>query len=101
MVMNLLSKVALWVLTVVLGIIALRPLSSPDLKVSAESSRFDHINIVSPLFLFKGAQGLLVLDRRNGNVWFIGKHADEMDLRYREPVFVTQIPFEKLDQPPR
>jgi hypothetical protein len=84
-----------------LGIIALRPLYNPETRASAESPKFDHVNIVAPVFLYRGQQGLLVLDKRNGNVWFIGKGTDEMVLKYSDPVFVTQIPLDKLDQTPR
>ena len=95
------SKAALWVIAVFLGFIALRPLYSPDARVSADSSKFDHVYIVAPVFLYKGQQGLLVMDKRNGNIWFIGRGTDHLNLKYSEPVFVTQVPLEKLDQAPR
>jgi len=49
------------------------------------------------MFLYKGAQGLLVMDRRNANVWFIPKTGDQ----FGAPVFVIRVPFEKLDQAPQ
>jgi hypothetical protein len=49
------------------------------------------------MYLYKGVQGLLVLDRRNGNVWFIPK-VNEV---FQDPVFVVRMQFEKLDQAPR
>jgi hypothetical protein len=80
-----------------LGVIALRPFFTPAVSVQAQSARFDHVFIVSTVFLYKGSQGLLVLDRRNGNVWFIPR-ANES---FQDPVFVTRMQFEKLDQAPR
>jgi len=53
--------------------------------------------IVATTFLYKGQQGLLVLDKRNGNVWFIPKSNDQ----FQDPAFVIRVPFEKLDQAPR
>jgi hypothetical protein len=47
--------------------------------------------------LYKGQQGLLALDKRNANVWFIPKSNDQ----FGDPVFVLRVPFEKLDQAPR
>ncbi len=79
-----------------LAMIAIRPLFQPTATARAQSARFEHIYIVSPLFLYKGDQGLLVLDQRNANIWFIPRR-DEV---YQNPVFVTRLPFEKLDQSP-
>jgi hypothetical protein len=95
------SRPAGWLIAIFLGIIALRPLYNPAMRASAESPKFEHIYIVAPVFLYKGQQGLLVLDKRNGNVWFIGRGTDELNLKYADPTFVTQIPLEKLDQVPR
>ena len=95
------SRPALWLIAAFLGIIALRPLYQPEQRVAAESPKYDHINIVAPVFLYKGQQGLLLIDKRNGNIWFIGRGNDELALKYGEPVFVTQIPLDKLDQAPR
>ena len=63
----------------------------------AQSARFDNVNIVSPVFLYKGQQGLLEMDRRNANVWFIPKVNDQ----FGTPTFVLRLPFEKLDQAPQ
>jgi hypothetical protein len=89
---------ALWLITLLLGLIALRSFFNGEAIALADSARFDHVHVVAPLFLHKGKQGLLLLDKRNGNVWFIAK-GDELDLKYGEPVLVTHIPLEKLDQP--
>ena len=66
----------------------------------AADVRFDHIYIVSAVYLFKGAQGVLVLDKRNGNVWFIARGRDFSTITYDNPELVTRIPFEKLDTVP-
>jgi hypothetical protein len=90
-------KVILIAIALFLGIIALRPWFEPALRVQAQAARFDHVFIVSTTFLYKGQQGLLVMDRRNANVWFIPKVGDQ----FQAPVFVIRVPFEKLDQPPQ
>ncbi|MEO8594906.1 MAG: hypothetical protein ABI759_16420 [Candidatus Solibacter sp.] len=86
----------LMTIVLLLGIIALRPILDPQDKVLAQSAQFDHVTIVSAVFLHKGQQGMLVLDRRNANVWFIPKVNDQ----FQNPVFVLRVPFEKMDQLP-
>ena len=93
------SKRALWLIVLLLGLIALRPLYSPPVRVSADAARFDYVYVVSPVYVYKGHQGILVMDKRNGHVWFIGR-GRELDMKYADPVFVTQLPLDKLDQPP-
>lgn len=90
-------KAILSIIALFLGMIAVRPFFDPATKVLAQSSKFDHVFIVATTFLYKGAQGLLVMDRRNANVWFIPKVGDQ----FQDPVFVIRVPFEKLDQAPR
>jgi hypothetical protein len=51
------------------------------------------VQVVATTFLYKGQQGLLVLDRRNANVWFIPKVSDQ----FQTPVFVVKLPFDKLE----
>ena len=94
-------KPALWLIALFLGIIALRPVYSPRATVSADAPKYDHVSIVAPVFLYKGQQGLLLIDKRNGNIWFIGRGNDQLTLKYGDPVFVTQIPLDKLDQAQR
>ena len=90
-------KVTLPAIALFLGILALGPLFHPRVTVQAQGgARFDHVVIVATTFLYKGQQGLLVLDKRNGNVWFIPKMNDQ----FQEPAFVIRVPFEKLDQTP-
>jgi hypothetical protein len=90
-------KVTLVTIAVLLGLLVLRPLFDPAAEVSAQSARFDHVLIVSAGFLYKGQQGLLVLDKRNGNVWFYPK----VNEGFQDPVFVMRMQFEKIDQGPR
>jgi hypothetical protein len=61
--------------------------------VHAAEARFDHVTIVSSAFLYKGEAGLLLLDRRNGNVWYMG-HKEAV---FAEPILLGRVPFEKLD----
>ena len=90
-------KAILAAIALFLGIIALRPLFEPTLQAQAQTARFDHVLEVATTFLYKGQHGLLVMDRRNANVWFIPKSGDQ----FQDPVFVIRVPFEKLDQAPR
>jgi hypothetical protein len=90
-------KATLLVIALFLGIIALRPMFAPATIVQAQAARFDHVFILSTMFLYKGQQGLLLLDRRNGNIWFVPKK-DEI---FQDPIFVIRMQFEKLDQSPR
>jgi len=94
-----LLKSAVLISTFFLGMIAMRPYIKPDLKVSGNSGAFDYLYIISPMYLYKGDQGILILDKRNGNVWFVAK-GDDLKLSFRDPVYVTRLPFEKLDQAP-
>ena len=53
--------------------------------------------IASTGFLYKGQQGMLVMDKRNGNVWFFPR----VNEGFKDPVFVIRLQFEKIDQDPR
>jgi len=90
-------KSILLAIAVFLGILALGPLFHPAVNVQAQGARFDHVMIVATTFLYKGQQGLLLLDKRNGNVWFIPRSGDQ----FQDAAFVVRVPFEKLDQAPR
>jgi len=90
-------KAILIAIALFLGIIAIHPFIDPAASVMAQSAKFDHVYIVSPVFLYKGQQGILVMDRRNANVWFIPK----VDEQFKAPVFVLKLPLEMLDQAPR
>ena len=97
-----LLKLTLMVIAILLAANVLRPYFKPDIKVLADSGRFDYVSIVSPLFLYKGHQGVLMLDKRNGDIWFIGERGDGSgSIAFREPVFVVRLPLEKLDEVPR
>ena len=91
------TKLILWLIALFLGIIASRPFFGPIPAVQAQAARFDHVTILAATFLYKGQQGLLLLDRRNGNVWFVPKQ----DAGFKDPVFVIRMHFEKLDQAPQ
>jgi hypothetical protein len=96
------TKTTLVVIALLLGIIAIRLCMRSEVTVSADSGRYDYVTIVSPLFLYKGNQGVLLLDKRNGNVWFMAKSQDidaSNDASYDDPVLVVHFPFDKLDQP--
>jgi len=86
-------RAILMAIAVFLGMIALRPLWNPSIEAKAQSARFEHVQVVATTFLYKGQQGLLVLDRRNANVWFIPKVSDQ----FQTPVFVVKLPFDKLE----
>ena len=77
-----------------------RPNPEIEATASASSERFDYVYVVSPMYLYQGAQGVLLMDRRNGNIWFVAK-GNEGNLTFRDPVFVARLPLEKLDQAPR
>ena len=87
------------IIVLFLGMITLHAYWQPAAAAAAQPGRFDYVHIISPLFLYKGTQGLLLLDKRNGNVWFIAR-GDEVNITFRNPVFVVRIPLEKLDAPP-
>ena len=93
---DLTTRITLLAIALFLGMIALRPVLEPATAVQAQGARFDHVFIVSNMFLYKGQQGLLVMDRRNGNVWFIAKQ----DNGFQDPVFIMRMQWEKLDQTP-
>jgi len=90
------TKTLLLAIVLLLGVIALRPYLEPA-PVWADSAQFDHVFIAASQFLYKGEQGLLVMDKRNANVWFIGR----TNSGFKDPVFVIRLPFEKLDAAPR
>ncbi len=94
-----LFRATLLTITFFLGCIALRPLFNPTEMVLAQSAKFDHVFVVSSGFLYKGSQGLLLMDRRNGNVWFIPRVLDaSQNLTFQNPVFLGRVPLETLDQ---
>jgi hypothetical protein len=88
-----------WLLVAIallLGIIVIRPYLYPESIASADAGTFEHVMIVSGAFLYKGSQGVLLLDKRNGNIWFIGR-GDQASLTFRDPVLLGRLPLEKLD----
>ena len=87
----------LWIAVALLAILAVRPYIWPETKASAQTPRFDYIYIISPVYLYQGRQGILLMDKRNGNVWFFGK-SDDQTLSFLDPVLVVKLPFDKIDQ---
>jgi hypothetical protein len=62
-------------------------------------ARFDHVSILANNWIRNGRQGILLLDRRNGNVWFMGTQS-EKGPGLVDPVYLGRVPFEKLDEIP-
>ena len=91
------GRAVLLAIATFLGMIALRPYLDPPNSVLAQSARFDHVHVIAPSINYKGTQGVLVMDKRNGNVWLIPRKDDA----YQEPMFLIRVPFEKLDEAPR
>jgi hypothetical protein len=88
-------------IAVLLGIIALELwLSRPD-RVNAEAGQFDYVQVIATSFLYKGAQGVLVLDKRNANLWFIPKAQDMQRAWFQDPIFIMKVPLDKLDHAPQ
>jgi hypothetical protein len=69
----------------------------PRIPIVRAEARFDHVHVITSAFLYKGQAGLLILDKRNGNVWFMTNQQGV----FGEPVLLTRVPFEKLDQTPQ
>jgi hypothetical protein len=59
-------KMILLAIALLLAVLVLRLFFDPAATVSAQSARFDHVMIASTGFLYKGQQGMLVRDKRNG-----------------------------------
>jgi hypothetical protein len=87
-------RALLLAIVALLGLLVLQRFFDNPTIVSAQSSRFDHVFIASTVFLYKGQQGMLVLDKRNGNVWFFPR----VNEAFQDPVFVMRLQFEKIDQ---
>ena len=92
------TKLLLVAIILLLGILAVRPFIEPWQTVRAEA-RFDHVNVLSTGWIRNGRPGILLMDRRNGNVWYMGTQT-EKGPTLGEPQFVLRVPFEKLDQVP-
>ena len=93
-------KAVFLLVLLLLGFVVLRPYFRPDVRASADSERFDSIMIVSVGFLYQGSQGVLLLDKRNGNLWFMGRGNDMTATPFKDPIFLYRLPLEKLDQTP-
>ena len=93
------SKWLLLVIALLLAIIAVRLLWSPNVSVSAQSG-FEHVYLLSSGFLYQGNTGVLLMDKRNANVWFLPRNT-QGTAAFKDPIFILRLPLEKLDQPPR
>src|SRR5438045_7461968 len=98
--MDRITRVVLVAIAVLLALIALELRVGRAQPVYADSSRFDHVQVIATSFVFGGNTGLLALDKRNGNVWFLPRGQDMQKTWFKDPVFLIRVPFEKLDQPP-
>jgi hypothetical protein len=85
-----------WALAAVLASVEVRSLFVTETKARAESAQFDYVYVISPVYLYQGRQGILLMDKRNGNVWFIAR-GDNTNISFRDPVFVVRVPLEKLE----
>lgn len=88
-------KLLLYLILFLMGVGAFRPDGTLVQTVHAQGSRFDHVTIVSPVYLHQGQEGLLLLDRRNGNVWFMPRKIQSQG-SYDNPRFLFRVPFEQL-----
>ena len=93
---DLTLKLLPFVVVLLLGVGVFQPEETLLQTVHAQSAQFDHITIVSALYLHQGLEGLLLLDKRNGNVWFMPRR----NTSYDDPQFLLRVPFEKLDPLP-
>ena len=94
------ARIVLFVIAALLAVIAVELGMGRPQPVFADSSRFDHVQVVATSFVFGGNTGMLLLDKRNGNTWFLPRVQDMHKTWFKEPVFLIRVPFEKLDQPP-
>jgi hypothetical protein len=94
-------KMVLLVIAVLLGMIAVRPYLVPETAVTADSGRFDYLTVVSPAYVYNGRQGVLLMDKRNGNVWFLARYTDNMKVTFADPQFLAHVPLEKVDEAAR
>jgi len=92
------TRLLLAAIVLLLAVIALRPYVEPSQIVRAQA-RFDHISILATNWLRNGRPGALLMDRRNGNLWYMPLQSDKGP-GIGEPEFIARVPFEKLDQVP-
>ena len=92
-------KAAFTLACLIVSVVAIESYRTQE-RVHAQTNRFDYIYVVSPVYLYKGQQGVLLADMRNGNIWFVGKSKD-FETKFEDPVFITRLPLEKLDATPR
>ncbi|MBI4889750.1 MAG: hypothetical protein HY821_03930 [Acidobacteria bacterium] len=91
-------RLLLGAIAALLAIIAVRPFVEPGIVAHAES-RFDYVQVLSTSWMRNGRPGILLMDRRNGNVWHMATQSDRGP-GLGDPQFILRVPFEKLDQTP-
>jgi hypothetical protein len=62
----------------------------------ATSSRIDYVYVLSPDYVYRGANGVLLMDKRNGNIWFFA-NGSNTEMRFSDPVLVSRLRLEQLD----
>ena len=93
------TKLLLLAIVLLLGVLAIRPFLEPTQTVWAEA-RFDHVNVLATNWIRNGRTGVLLMDRRNGNVWHMITQQTDKGPSLGDPQFVVRVPFEKLDDVP-
>src|ERR1700753_3846575 len=94
------TKIILLIIAFGILLLAIRPYAAPEQKAWADSTPYDHVMILSATFLYQGGQGVLAMDKRNGNVWFFPR-GQGMTLSFGDPQFVVRLPLDKLDKAPQ
>ena len=99
--LDLLSRFASLLIAFFLGLIALQMYLDRSPRIYADSGRFDYVQVLASPFAYNGNQGVLLLDKRNGNIWFLPKGQDMTKTWFKDPVFLIRAPLEKLEEQPR
>ena len=64
-----------------------------ELEGNFSNAFFTAERMLSPMYLYQSRQGIVLLDKRTGNVRFSPK-GDEINISFRDPSFVVRIPLE-------
>jgi hypothetical protein len=59
-------QTVLWLVVLLLGVIAFRPLYDPAVSAFASEARFDHVQLVAGMFLYNGSRGFCSLISATG-----------------------------------
>jgi hypothetical protein len=63
----------------------------------ADSNRLTYVDVISTAYVYRGTQGVVVMDKRNGNLWFFA-NSTSFDMPFSDPVLISRLPIEKLDR---